>query len=201
MTAKDFPIIWKDDITEPEALAQFRKPCIESDAVHFFVDDYRFECLWNQPTRYADKFRGMVVCSPDFSLYTNWNDNLNRWNHYRKQWIGSYLQSEGATVIPTVCWSNTLSYDYCFDGIQRGSMVALSVVGCSKFSHEFSAGFDEMMRQIEPSTVLCLGAFDKVYIGNMQPNIIQYAWTAKSHRCIKQEKHAMIQHTLTEVYA
>jgi len=201
LSAKDFPIIWKDDVYEPEALAQFRKPCQDNDAVHFFVDDYRFECLWNSPERYVDKFTGMTVCSPDFSLYTDWNDNLNRWNHYRKQWVGSYLQSEGVKVIPTVCWSNSLSYDYCFDGIEKGSIVALSTVGCSKASHEFSMGFDEMMRQIDPSMVLCLGQFDKVYRGNMIPNIVQYSWTAKSHRCVKMDAPVQVQQTLPGVFA
>lgn len=201
LSAEDFPVIFDDQLHEPERLTQFRKPYVDGDAIHFFIDDYRFECLWNAPKKYSDRFRNMVICSPDYSLYTNWNDNLNRWNHYRKQWVGAYLQSEGIQVIPTVSWSNIESYQYCFSGIPKHSMVALSVIGCKKFSREFSQGFDEMMRQLEPHTILCLGEFDTVYRGNMLPHIVQYKWTFKSHNAEKQSKQAQIQSLLPGVIA
>jgi len=201
LSAEDFPIIFNEPISEPERLTRFRSPYIDGDALHFFLDDYRFECLWNQPKKYAEKFRGMVICSPDFSQYTDWNNNLNRWNHYRKQWLGAYFQSEGAHVIPSVCWAGPESYQYCFSGIPKHSMVALSVVGCFKFSHEFSMGFDEMMMRLEPHTVLCLGEFDKVYKGNMQPHIIQYSWSFKSRSADKVNKRALIQQILPGVVA
>lgn len=201
LTADDFPVIFDDHLLTPEQLIQFRKPYSSGGALHFFLDDYRFECVWNQPVKYAEKFKEMIVCSPDFSLYTDWNENLNRWNHYRKQWVGAYLQSEGVLVIPTVCWAGVQSFDYCFSGIPKHAMVALSVVGCHRFSHEFSMGFDEMMRRLEPHTVLCLGEFDKVYRGNMRPHIVQYAWSFKAHNAARVDKPAMVQQVLPEVFA
>ena len=38
--------------------------------VHFYIHDYRFECLWSYPEKYLpllQRFEGVI--SPDFSLY------------------------------------------------------------------------------------------------------------------------------------
>lgn len=59
----------------------------------FFVDDYQFIRLWNDPDRYMpmlQQFR--YVLTPDFSLYTDFPKALQIWNHYRKHWIGAYMQ-------------------------------------------------------------------------------------------------------------
>lgn len=42
----------------------------EGKAVHFFIDDYQFERVWNDPEKYLDKLsKYAVVASPDFSPY------------------------------------------------------------------------------------------------------------------------------------
>lgn len=41
-------------------------------AVHFYIDDYKFECIWNRPERYLRRLsQYRFVLTPDFSLYTN----------------------------------------------------------------------------------------------------------------------------------
>ena len=63
----------------------------ENKGIHFFVDDYQFIRLWNDPDRYMpmlQQFR--YVLTPDFSLYTDfpkaplerfWRAPRNRRNH------------------------------------------------------------------------------------------------------------------------
>ena len=42
----------------------------EGKGVHFFIDDYQFERLWNDPEKYIEKLKQYaVVATPDFSPY------------------------------------------------------------------------------------------------------------------------------------
>ena len=85
--------------------------------VHFFVDDYIFERTWHDPRRYAlllSEFKAAMT--PDFSLFTDYPRAVQIYNHYRKHLIGAYWQSMGITVIPSICWSDHDSFEWCFDG-------------------------------------------------------------------------------------
>ena len=85
--------------------------------VHFFIDDYRFNRLWTAPDRYLDMLRQFqCVMTPDFSLYTDFPKAVQIYNHYRKHWVGAYLQENGIPVIPTIGWSDESSFEWCFDG-------------------------------------------------------------------------------------
>ena len=102
----------------------------ENKGIHFFVDDYQFIRLWNDPDRYMpmlQQFR--YVLTPDFSLYTDFPKALQIWNHYRKHWIGAYMQMYGIDVIPTIAWSTPESFEWCFDGELTNGIVAVSSVG------------------------------------------------------------------------
>ena len=101
--------------------------------VHFFLDDCQFNRLWNQPNRYLpilQQFR--YVMTPDFSMYTDFPKIIQIYNHYRKHWIGAYLQENGVDVIPTISWSTPDSYEWCFDGEPTNGTVAVSSVGTQK---------------------------------------------------------------------
>ena len=56
--------------------------------VHFFLDDYQFNRLWNRPDKYIpllSKFK--YVLSPDFSMYTDYPKAMQMWKHYQKIFI------------------------------------------------------------------------------------------------------------------
>lgn len=129
--------------------------------VQFFLDDKYFEAVWNTPEKYIDHLREFgAVCQPDFSLYTNWAIARQMWSHYRNQWVAKYWTAQGIKVIPTVTWSTPESYEWCFDGVPKHSVVALSSVGCWKdeTAHRlFVQGYAEMKRQLEPECVLWRG--------------------------------------------
>lgn len=100
----------------------------EGKAVHFFIDDYQFERVWNEPNKYIEKLRQYVcVASPDFSPYGDMPLCLQIYNHYRKQWVGRYWQECGIRVIPTVrCSSDDRSYEWFLDGIPKESIIIMS---------------------------------------------------------------------------
>lgn len=143
----------------------------EEKGVHFFIDDYRFNRLWAAPNKYLpmlQQFR--CVMTPDFSLYTDFPKAMQIYNHYRKHWIGAYLQENGVSVIPTIGWSDESSYEWCFDGEPVHGAVAVSSVGTqqSKKSKElFLQGYKEMVRRLEPETIIFYGIVPEECKGNI----------------------------------
>jgi hypothetical protein len=140
----------------------------DNTAVHFFLDDYRFESIWKSPERNLDvmQYRGLAL-SPDFSLWVDMPPAMQIWNVYRNRYIGAYWQQHGIHVIPTVSWSNISSYNFCFLGIEQGSQVAISTVGVirDKAAHKaFRNGFDAMIEVIQPSSILCYGSLSPLNI-------------------------------------
>lgn len=129
--------------------------------LHFFVDDYQFERVWSSPRRCLDLMRGWgCVLTPDFSLYMDMPDAMQRWNRYRSQALGLYWQREGLTVVPTLSWAQPESYEFCFDGVPRRSTVAVSTVGVKGDPAALAVwedGMREAMRRLEPRRVLLYG--------------------------------------------
>ena len=65
----------------------------EHKGVHFFCDDFHFDKIWNQFNRYIGMLSKFdAVLTPDWSLCTDWPVIVNMWNHYRKHFVGAYLQ-------------------------------------------------------------------------------------------------------------
>ena len=128
---------------------------------HFFVDDYQFERVWASPERYLETLRGFrCVLTPDFSLYMDMPDVMQRWNRYRSQALGLYWQREGLTVVPTLSWAQPESYEFCFEGVPRRSTVAVSTVGVKGDPAAIAVwedGMREAMRRLEPRRVLLYG--------------------------------------------
>lgn len=126
--------------------------------VHFFLDDYQFERVWNEPNRYVSYLKNFnCALSPDFSLYMDFPKAVQIFNHYRKHWVAAYWQEHGITVIPTIAWSDKESYEWCFDGEPEGGIVAVSNVGCmqnKEARQAFNDGYEEMLVRLQPKEVL-----------------------------------------------
>lgn len=174
----EMPIINNDHYI-PERFIGFNEAMTSTDndaGVHFFLDDYQFERIWKEPRRYADalkKFSG--VCSPDFSLYLDMPIPLQIYNTYRSRLIGQYFQSQGLKVIPTISWANKDSFEFCFKGIPKGSVVAISTLGVRKDKEALSIwqnGKKELIAQIEPSILLIYGG--KVETDESKVKILWY---------------------------
>lgn len=129
--------------------------------LHFYLEDYMFEGVWNKPTIYINKLKQFgAVMQPDFSLYTDMPKPMQQWNHYRKQWIASYWQLNGIKVIPTICWSDEQSFDFCFEGVPKNSVVTTSYFGCAgneEYYNLFLKGYLKMMEELQPSLILLYG--------------------------------------------
>ena len=127
-------------------------------SVHFFLDDNKFEQFYTNPNHYLIRLAQYAhVLTPDFSLYTDMPLSLQIYNTFRNRWCGAHWQFYNLLVIPTVSWSTPESFEFCFDGIEKNSVVALSTVGLKKKEREFMEGYLEMKSRIKPKQVICLG--------------------------------------------
>ena len=140
-------------------LNSYKKP--GAFGVHHFIDDYQFEREWTQIDRQIPRLqRATYVTSPDFSLYVDFPKALQIWNHYRKHWIGAYMEMQGISVIPTIAWSDESSFEWCFDGEPTHKPVAVSTVGvmASKETKEaFLLGYNAMIERLKPTQILYYG--------------------------------------------
>jgi hypothetical protein len=145
----------------PKTLTPFpQHPSGKNEGCHFFLDDYRFERVWNRPGFYLPKLKLFyTVLTPDFSLYTDYPHAVNIWNTYRNRWMGCFWQSHGLEVIPTLSWANVDSFDYAFLGVPHGAIVAIATPDIRKpdVYKKFTIGFDYMMKTLEPHSVLVYG--------------------------------------------
>lgn len=135
--------------------------------IHFFLDDYQFNRLWNKPDKYIQMLKQFeYVLSPDFSLYRDYPKAIQLYKHYQKHWLGAYWQLCGINVIPTICWSDEDSFKWCFDGEPKNGIVAVSSIGTQKDKTSkqlFLDGYKEMLKRLNPKQVL--------FWGNIPPEI------------------------------
>lgn len=143
----------------------------ENSGIHFFIDDYQFNRLWTNIDSYIDMLsQFQYVMSPDFSTYTDFPKAIQIYNHYRKHWVGAYLQEAGIKVIPTISWSTPDSFEWCFDGEPTHSCVAVSSVGATNSKRKkdlFLVGYNEMLKRLEPETILFYGKVPAECEGNI----------------------------------
>lgn len=79
----EFPLLKRADFKPTEAIPfDFAKRTKNYDKwLHFYLHDYRFECIWNNSNRYLPLFkRFQGVITPDFSLYREMPLVMQAWN-------------------------------------------------------------------------------------------------------------------------
>ncbi len=71
------------------------------------------------------------------------------------------MASKEIKVIPTVNWGNEDTFEFCFEGIPKGSMVAVSTYMVQEHNNHsdqkefFLKGYREMLERIEPAQIIC----------------------------------------------
>lgn len=173
----DIPLIKKQDIPIDNVrliaysdTRQNDKPENTACGVHFFIDDYRFTGIYNNPERSIEKLSQYAyLLTPDYSTYYD----MNYWRQLESvahsHWVGAYWQSMGLKVVPTMTWSDSRSYSFCNDGVEKGCVVAVGMIGCKHKKKLFLRGYNKMIETVEPSAIICLGEPFKEMEGNIIP--------------------------------
>jgi hypothetical protein len=130
--------------------------------VHFYENDDKYERLWNYPRRYIKiikRFDGVIT--PDFSLYRSMSLAQQIWNTYRNRVLGFWINNQGIPTIPNVRYGDERTYDFCFDGIPKNSIIAIGMHGCAKHPMDIKyhqSGIEETINRLHPCMILLYGA-------------------------------------------
>ncbi|WP_317855968.1 DUF4417 domain-containing protein [Chakrabartyella piscis] len=144
--------------------------------ISFYEHDDKFERVWNRPDIYLpflQKFKGVI--SPDFSLYRNMPLIMQGWNTYRGKALAHYFQENGIIVIPNVRFGDERTFDFCFDGVPKNSIVSVGTHGCIKQKldkYYFKIGLEQLVNVLSPHTIVVYGsAPDELFLKYKQQGI------------------------------
>ena len=137
--------------------------------IHFYIDDQKFDGKQSSIWLYPEKalpiirhFSGLIA--PDFSTYADFPEPLKIWNFYRMNSFGYWISTLGIPVISNVRWGTEETWQYCFDGNPRHSMLAIGTVASGirllKNRSLFESGLFKMVDLLQPHTIVVYGSAD-----------------------------------------
>ncbi len=174
----DMPVIGNhDDITSIDYLALYSDQSeyckTENTAVCFYEYDHIFDGihgLYNsiiyeneaKLVKFRERFaHAKWIIAPDYSLFGDFPNALQINNVYRSRFCAVWLKNNtSAKIIPNVRWSESFSYNYSFDGIEKGSNVSVGFMGLQRKKENlrmFMDGFEKMIDTIMPKSILIYG--------------------------------------------
>jgi len=129
--------------------------------VHFYMHDKYFSDVLTSTTKYLPLLKEYDgVITPDCSLLRGQVNCVQAINTYFNRAVGVFLQRQGIPTIPNIRWGDEDSFDYCFLGVPKHTIVSISTHGCIRSNAEkemFRCGLEEMINVLEPSDVLVHG--------------------------------------------
>ena len=208
----DMPVVKSNVDKIPEHLESYQiagrkeKKILSGTALHFYIYDYIFDGeqgVWNSLVRGVEFKRGFnlkklegndYIIVPDLSLYGDMPlVVMQMWIVYRARAIAYALQQLGFKVIINVRWTDESSYEFCFDGIEHGSVVAVGSYGCSKASVDrylFDKGLEELIKRVQPECIFFYGTVTdsmKVILDKYNQNYV--AFVPDSTSALEEYKH------------
>ena len=130
-------------------------------AVHGFENDYQLCPFWTKLDSVIFEMRNYeAVFTPDFSLYVDMPDPVNRWATYVTRFVGAYMQLNGYNVIPTVSWGNATSLNYSLDGLPQHSILGVCGTGinhCSAAMRLWKYGMRRAEEELHPTLFIVYG--------------------------------------------
>lgn len=150
--------------------------------VHFYEDDQNFDgkrtSIWLYPQKALSIIRHYSgIFAPDFSTNADFPIPLKVWNFYRMNAFGYWIGSLGIPVISNCRWGTEETWDYCFDGNPRNSIVSIGSVasGIRRLRNRplFEAGLFEMVKVLRPHTIVVYGSANYRFFDTLRSRGIQ----------------------------
>lgn len=169
------PLIKKQDIDlDKIELWNFNKTKLNDDenkhkTIHFFTYDWVFENVYDKPENALEKLdQYYALLTPEFSTYKDMPLARQIDSVFKNRWCGAYWQKQGMLIIPTISWGSITCMEFCFDGVEKGSVVAVSTYTREDNKNGFMLGYNKMMEIIQPSAIICYGTPFKEMKGNIK---------------------------------
>lgn len=130
----------------------------QNKTIHFFTYDWNFQSVYEKPEESLEKLdQYYALLTPEFSTYKDMLLARQIDSVFKNRWCGAFWQKQGMIVIPTISWGSIPCLKFCFDGIERGSVVAVSTYTREDNKDDFMLGYNKMLEIIEPSAIICYG--------------------------------------------
>lgn len=181
-----------DNISIPNDIIPFskaKKAVNKRQYIHFYEHDKEFSTVLTATKKHLEllkQFDGVI--SPDCTMMIGQSPCLQQVNTYMNRAVGYYLQKNGIPVIPNIRWSDESSFDYCFLGVPKNSIVSISTHGCIRSTEQkniFKKGLVAMLKVIEPKQVLVHGYMPDEVFGEFKNDIEFYRYASYFERTHK----------------
>ena len=130
----------------------------QNKTIHFFTYDWNFQSVYEKPEESLEKLdQYYALLTPEFSTYKDMPLARQIDSVFKNRWCGAFWQKQGMIVIPTISWGSIPCLEFCFDGIEKGSVVAVSTYTREDNKDDFMLGYNKMLEIIEPSAIICYG--------------------------------------------
>jgi len=161
----------------------------------FYVDDYRFERIWNDAVAFIfdmQKVGHVGLLEPDFSLWSDMPVAVQLYNVFRSRWCARYWQEAGFKIIPSLKWATEASYPFSTAGLPK--RVPLASVQCrttnnGKANTKFLAGLRHQLEAVEIDTLMVYGGQEhpRLFDGLKCKTILLPSWTSRRNQLRKIE--------------
>ena len=108
----------------------------------------------------AEHRKRPCVFSLDLSSFQEFRLPLIRYNILRNRLFTQELQNNGVNAIPAIQWRDRKSFQFCFLGIPKGSVIAFSTTGVLTNNVSvklWKEGVSDALKVIEPEVVFIHG--------------------------------------------
>ena len=161
----------------PFSLREFSEN--HEDFVCFYEHDVNFrDILTNTENLIGDLKRFPGIISPDCSLYIDAPLCVQIADIYLNRAVGYYLCEQGLYVVPNIRWGDERTYTtdlfgerVAFQGVEKHSIVSIGTYGQIKTRESkryFREGLVEMLKELEPETVLVYGSMPDSIFGDLK---------------------------------
>ncbi len=177
------------NIQIPQDIVPFSKLNTNKDKrkyVHFYMHDKEFSTILTATNRYLEQLKLYDgVITPDCTMMIGQSPCLQQANTYMNRAVGFFLQKNGIPVIPNIRWSDESSFEYCFLGVPKGTIVSVSTHGCIKTAQQkqmFKKGMSAMLSELAPKAVLVHGYMPESVFGDFKTSVQLYRYASEFER-------------------
>lgn len=137
--------------------------------IHFYMFDGRFLEVLTATDKFLNLFSQFDgVITPDCTIMEGRAPCIQQTQTYFSRAVGFYLQKNHIPVIPNIRWGEKSTFDFCFLGVPKKSIVSISTHGCirqERDKNSFALGLERMLIELEPTDVLVHGFMPESVFG------------------------------------
>ena len=160
--------------------------------IHFYMYDKYFAPVITATNKYVSLFQEADgIITPDCTMLVGQAKCLLQTSTYFNRAVGAYLQKFGIPVIANIRWSDSESFSFCFLGVPKHSIVAVSTHGCIKNRQDralFKEGVEAMLNELEPTDVLVHGYMPNEIFGPFLNDVVFHRYPSLYEETHKQKR-------------